>query len=282
MDPAQAMHEQVELAGVVADQADVQVEPLRGQTADQGAFGGQRHRAGAVDQVPAQVGGPGVCLGQYHRVRRQPLAMPGRQAPLGHIGQRRGVDLIAAFRLQQLQKVDPALGLSAGKPGEPLVADIGTVAVAALMAGAGIVGLNIRGGGQSRRLEFGLFLMEGVVPFREQVVELAGRDLDPPIVQLRQQQRLGHMGMIVLVQHVAHQLGPVMATPDRRRRHRRGHVLAGGEPPLLQQVAGIMGTDFQILHHKPPVAFEHRAVRYLGHGHLFGGVNRQLGGLGPL
>jgi hypothetical protein len=28
MDPAQAMHEQVELAGVVADQADVQVKPL--------------------------------------------------------------------------------------------------------------------------------------------------------------------------------------------------------------------------------------------------------------
>jgi len=42
MDPAQAVHEQVQLAGIVADQTDVEVEALRGQTADQGPFGGRR------------------------------------------------------------------------------------------------------------------------------------------------------------------------------------------------------------------------------------------------
>ena len=65
------------------------------------------------------------------------------------------------------------------------------------MAGAGIVGLKVRGRGQSRRLELGLFLMEGVVPFGQPVVELAGGDFNPPIVELGQQQRLGHMGMVV-------------------------------------------------------------------------------------
>ena len=44
--------------------------------------------------------------------------------------------------------------------------------------------------------------MEGVVPFGQQAVELAGGNLDPPVVQLGQQQRLGHMGVVVLMQQV--------------------------------------------------------------------------------
>jgi hypothetical protein len=78
VDPEQAMHEQAELAGVVADQADLEVESWRGQTPDQRPFGGQGHRAPAVDQVPPQVGRPGVGIGPHHRAGRQPLAMPGR------------------------------------------------------------------------------------------------------------------------------------------------------------------------------------------------------------
>ncbi|MFZ1641171.1 MAG: hypothetical protein WAV07_06965 [Candidatus Contendobacter sp.] len=118
--------------------------------------------------------------------------------------------------------------------------------------------------------------------FREQVVELTGRNLDLPVVQLGQQQRLGHMGMVVLMQQVTDPPQPVMAAPDRRRRHRRGYVLPGGEPPLLQQVTGIVGANLQILHHKPPIAFELRAVRYVGQGDPFGGVYLQCRRLGPL
>ena len=73
-----------------------------------------------------------------------------------------------------------------------------------------------------------------------------------------------------------------MAAPDRGRRHRRGYVLPGGESPLLQQVAGIVGANLQILHHKPPMAFELRTVRDVSHRHLFGGMNRQFRRLGPL
>ena len=130
------------------------------------------------------------------------------------------------------------------------------------MTGAGIVGLNIRRRGQPRRFEFGLFLMEGVVPFGQPVVELAGRDLDAPVVELRQPQRLGPMGRVVLMQQIAHPLRPVMAAPDHRRR--RGHALAGGELPLLQQVASIVGVDFQILDHIPPIPFESRPRRHPG------------------
>ena len=150
------------------------------------------------------------------------------------------------------------------------------------MAGARIVRLNVARRCQSGCLERGLFLMEGVVPFRKQVVELTGRNLDPPVVELRQQQRLGHMGMIILVQHVAHQLGPVVAAPHRRRRYRRGHIRARGQPPLLEQVAGRVGVNLQVLHHERSIPFEFRASRYVGQGHCFGGVNGQLGGLGPL
>ena len=73
-----------------------------------------------------------------------------------------------------------------------------------------------------------------------------------------------------------------MPAPHRRRRYRRGHVPAGGESPLLQHVARIVRTDLQILDHKPPMAFELRTVRYVGHRHLFGGMNRQFRCLGPL
>jgi hypothetical protein len=119
----------------------------------------------------------------------------GRQAPRRHVHQRFGIDLIAAFALQQFQEIDPALVLGAGEPGKILIANIGTVAVTAPMPGTGIIGL-IGGGGQPRRLDHGLFLMEPLVAFGQQAIELTGGHLDAPVVELRQQQRLGHVSVV--------------------------------------------------------------------------------------
>ena len=43
-----------------------------------------------------------------------------------------------------------------------------------------------------------------------------------------------------------------------------------------------MGANLQILHHKPPIPFEFRAVRDVRQGDPFGGVNLQFRGLGPV
>jgi hypothetical protein len=66
MHPAQAVHEEVELPGIVADQAHVQVKALRSQAANQRPFGSQRHRPGAVDEVALQISRPVLGVSQYH------------------------------------------------------------------------------------------------------------------------------------------------------------------------------------------------------------------------
>lgn len=76
--------------------------------------------------------GQGVAL--------QVLARPRRQALLAPVIEGVGIDRIADLpRLQELQEVDPALAGGARKPGEPVVADLRDVAVAALMARPGII-----------------------------------------------------------------------------------------------------------------------------------------------
>lgn len=101
------------------------------------------------------------------------------QTAFGQVRQSLGVDRVAAFGLQQFQEINPALGVGAGKPGEPFVANRVATPVLALMAGTGIVGLKIRRRRQPRRLDRRLFLVEGVVFLGQQVVELASGELDP-------------------------------------------------------------------------------------------------------
>ena len=129
------------------------------------------------------------------------------------------------------------------------------------MTGTGIIGLEISRHRQSRRLDLGFFLMKESVVFRQQVVELPRRHLNPPILHLRQQHGLRDVRVIVLVQKIAHQLGAVIATVNCQW-HRGRHTLARREPPLLQQVTGIVGADLHLLHHIPSISLEPRPVRY--------------------
>ncbi len=59
---------------------------------------------------------------------------------IAHVIERRVIDLVALITsAQQFQKIQPALSLCGGKPGEMIAADMGAIAIAGPMAGAGIV-----------------------------------------------------------------------------------------------------------------------------------------------
>ena len=96
--------------------------------------------------------------------------------------------------------------------------------------------------------------MKKLLLLRQQMAQLAGRDLDPEFVQLLQQQRLGHMLMMVLVQRVAYQFWPKVAV------HRVGQLapqpLAIRSLPFFQPIAEVARLDHQILHHVIRVPFE--------------------------
>ena len=63
-----------------------------------------------------------------------------RQFASSHVVEGRLVDdILAVFAGQQLQKVEARFSVVAGKVGELIIADDGTVAVLALMAGTGII-----------------------------------------------------------------------------------------------------------------------------------------------
>jgi hypothetical protein len=72
------------------------------------------------------------------------------------------------------------------------------------VSGARVVCLEITGDLQPRFQHLGLLLVKALLVLRQQVAQLASRDLDPEFVQWLQQQRLGHVLMMMLVQHVAH------------------------------------------------------------------------------
>ena len=63
-----------------------------------------------------------------------------RQFAFSHVVQSRLVDdILALFAGQQLQEVEASFRVATGKVGELIIADDGTVAVLALMAGTGII-----------------------------------------------------------------------------------------------------------------------------------------------
>jgi hypothetical protein len=83
-----------------------------------------------------------------------------------------------------VQEVQPALAVTALEGGEQVVANRHALAILALMARPGVIGADVRRLGQPRRQHLGLFLMESVFPFRQDVVELARRDVDAVLPEL--------------------------------------------------------------------------------------------------
>ena len=70
--------------------------------------------------------------------------------------------------------------------------------------------------------------MERVFVFRQDMMELPSRDIDAILPQLLQQQRLGDLRLMVLVQNVGDQIRPKVTAINRQNafRKRRQHGTA--------------------------------------------------------
>ena len=86
--------------------------------------------------------------------------------------------------MEQLQEVDAALAGSAGKPSEPVVADLRHVAVIALMARPRIVHGDVAADLQAGDQQLVLFRQKRIVGTAEQGIDLPDGDVDPPRAQL--------------------------------------------------------------------------------------------------
>ena len=129
-----------------------------------------------------------------------------------HVGQRIIVQhIVATSRAQQLQEIDPTLAVGAREVGEPFIADVGAVAVVALMACGGVVDVDVAGQFQAHPQQ-GLFLrVEVLIDLGDDGTELARRDIDAPLTQLLQQQGLCDVGVVVLIEDVGDESGTVVA-----------------------------------------------------------------------
>ena len=75
----------------------------------------------------------------------------------------------------------------------------------------GFVDLDVGRDRQGRRQEFGLLLVIAVLPLGEDAAEFAGGDIDAQLVQLLQEQRLGDVLVVVLVEDETDQVRSVVA-----------------------------------------------------------------------
>ena len=151
--------------------------------------------------------------------------------------------------MQNLQEVQPAFAVGALEVGEQVVADRGAIAVLAVMTGPGVVGADVRRRGQPRRQHLVLLLVKGSLVFGQDAVELARRDVDAVLPQLLQQQRLGDLGLMILVQDVGDQVRPEVPALDRQHalRKRRQHRAAVRQVIACPQVAGVFALDDEFL-----------------------------------
>ena len=141
-----------ELTGAVRDDDCALQQAQSRNPAPQGPLAGDAHRIG-VDFKPGEPQGfkmchPGLKANKEAGfVSGQQLDEHGRKAMIAHVIERRVIDLVALITsAQQFQKIQPALSLCGGKPGEMIAADMGAIAIAGPMAGAGIVHRDPSGG----------------------------------------------------------------------------------------------------------------------------------------
>ena len=134
---------------------------------------------------------------------------------------------------QQLEEVNPALRGGGGEEGEVLVADMGAVAVFAAVARTGVIDVDISAGGEPCGQELVLLVVERVVIVDEEAVELTRGDIDAPLVELAQQQRLSDALVVVLVDDVA----------DKRRAEVGVVQMRGQLPDEALAVGGLIARE---------------------------------------
>ena len=121
--------------------------------------------------------------------------------------------------------------------------------------------------------------MKLFVAFRQQAVDLAGRDVDAQVQQLFVNQRLGDAVLMVLIEHVTAEPGPKMPCDVFRQRSRPAGAV-GQEVPQ-PPVANVMRFDLQVLDHEILVAVLAGALGQPFQGQRDGLVNDQPARLPP-
>ena len=113
------------------------------------------------------------------------------------------VEQVALMRREQnLQEVHPALGVGREERGEQIVADVQRVPAFAPVLGGGVVGLQVRRDLAGGRQQAVFLLVKRLVPFGQQAIDLAGRDVHSQFQQLLVQQRLGDVVVKMLVERI--------------------------------------------------------------------------------
>src|SRR5205807_9758366 len=101
--------------------------------------------------------------------------------------------------------------------------------------------------GQAGRQQLLLLLVEGLVALGEDAVELAGGQVQAPLAQLLQQQRLGDVVVVVLVQDEGDQVRAVMTAGEHVGGQGGQQGAAVGGLHALPQVTGDVGVEHQFL-----------------------------------
>jgi hypothetical protein len=275
------MDQDVVLPRPVAEDRQARRHPMSDQASQQRPLAGDPHVPRLGDPQLPQSGLPGDPVHEHvptpaesvhHRLGE--LLPP----PVSHRGL---IDHVVGVRPpEDLQEVEPALAVGAGEGGEPFVADLGAGPIVPPVPRPGVVHLDVGRDRQGRRQEFGLLLVEGVLPLGEDAAELAGGDVDAQLAQLLQEQRLGHVLMVVLVEDETDQVGSEVAAGQDVGGERSHHTLPTGGQPAFAAIADDAWLEDQLLNDEVLVAFEAGAQRDVGQGDddLFG--DGQLGGLG--
>jgi len=98
---------------------------------------------------------------------------------------------------QETQKIDPAFALRALKPGEEFVPNMRAVAVFPLMPRSRIIRVYVGGHFQPGTQDIFLLLVKTLLVFHENAVDLPRRNINSPLPDLLQDERLGHAAMVV-------------------------------------------------------------------------------------
>src|SRR5208337_3862540 len=135
---------------------------------------------------------------------------------------------------------------------------------------------------QPRQQHFGLLVVKDVLLLGQDAVELSGGDVDAQLVQLFQEQWLGDVLVVILIDDETDQ-GRSEVAPGSDTFGQWGHqVPAVGTPPAFAAVTGDPRADLQILNHEVFVTFEGRSGGHVGQRDDDFVGDDQLGGLGPL
>ena len=230
----------------------------------QGAFGGNPDRSVPGDtplrhrRLPLLLVGKDL-IARSSQLRQRLL----REVLRGHVLQRLATHhVVGRTGTQQLEKVDSALACGALKPGEPRVADVRAVPVLALVTRSCVIHVNVPRHPQTHPKDRVLLLVELLLALREETMQLAGRDLHSPLAKLLQDQRFGHLGVVVLIEYKATQRRSEVPHGRLDWQLARDPRALRGEP-LLNPIPRGLHLDHKLLHDIIVVALESASLRHL-------------------